>query len=172
MKRTGPTAGQIVTASGLAMVVAAAVAAGLSMVAKPSDYRERLAAVERSTDEAAGLLRQRRAGQAFGKGAVCVGDPEAAAERLRAELTGAAASARLEHPSVAVTAKPASGQAIAPLLIRVEAAGGYDAALTAIDRLSAVRPVMFIDSIDIVSKTSFVTLAITGRAYCSAARSS
>jgi hypothetical protein len=172
MKRTGPTAGQIATASGLAVVVAAAAAAGLSAVAKPSDYAERLAAVERSTDEATALLRQRRAGQAFGKGAVCIGDPATAAERLRYELTGAASSARLEHPTVTVMARPASGRVIAPMEIRLEAAGGYDAALTAIDRMSNVRPVIFIDSVDIVSKTSFVTLAITGRAYCSAARSS
>jgi len=158
-----------------ALMVAIAVASavmtvwGASSLAKPSDFDARLAAVDHASQSAARMLRPSDRRPIPPAGAICT-TAVVGAPKLRAELERQIVAAGLQASGVAVAAsEPAAASSpLAPLKVTLEAHGSYDGAMALIGRLAEARPLVFVDTADLVSKTSEVSLSITGRAYCSA----
>ena len=169
MSARKPALASAVAGVGVALVCAVLSAAVLAAVARPRDFGLRLAKVEADAASAERLLHKRDLPQALPADGVCPSLSPEAAQRLRSDLARVGEAFRLEHIVVEVAPEPPArgSDPLAALRIRLEASGQYDAALGALSRLEDVRPIVFIDSADIASKTSFVTLAVSGRAYCS-----
>ena len=169
MSRRPLLAAELGLAAGLALVCALATVFVSSALAKPNRLDARLLTASRNADLATRLLGQDRATAQLGGNSTCAADLPVEAARLRRELTAMTAALQLQHATVEVSPEP-TGRAgvLAPLRIRLSASGSYDAALGTLGRLTAARPVVFIDTVDLTSKTSFVTLAISGRVFCSA----
>ena len=89
--------------------------------------------------------------------------------RLRDAVAAAASASGVGKPLVEVRpASPSAGEnTLSAVTFRIEAEGGYEAALDLLARISDVRPVIFVDTVDLRSATSFVTISVSGRAYCS-----
>jgi hypothetical protein len=164
-----PTALELGLAVGLALLCAVAVAAGLGRLAQPSRFDARMAIVERDSEHAATLLRA--PSSIGGANLTCSSASSAEGERLRGQLAAMASTLPLQHASVEVSPEPAPpASTLATLAVRLSGAGPYDAALAALGRLAAIRPLVFVDTVDLTSKTSFVTFSISGRVFCAAPR--
>jgi hypothetical protein len=157
----------VIAAAAVALSAAVVSVVALPTLAEPEDFDARLAAAESNAERAAAVLRQKDLAPAFPEGALCAGSLAAGAEALKGQLSALAQAARLQNVSIEVAPAASRGGALAPLAMRLEASGPYDGALAAIQQLSALRPLVFVDAVDLGSKTSFVTLSISGRAYCS-----
>jgi hypothetical protein len=152
-----------------ALACALASAAGLVVVARPSHFAARLGAVEADADQAGKLLRQAPLQPAAA--ALCSSALSSEADALRAQLTGLAGGLGLQHPVVDIAPDPAPRPGrLAPLRIKISGAGSYEAVLGVVGRLAAVRPSVFVDTVDLTSRTSFIAFAVTGRVFCSAPR--
>lgn len=157
-----------VPALGLALTGLVA-AVGLAALATPSDFDARLAAVERDTEVARRQLRQRAPADALPIDGACRAASAREIAALRTALGRTAETFRLQSVTVEVEPDPAADSArLTALRIRMDASGPYDAALGALQHLSTVRPMVFVDQVDLASKTSFVTLSVRGHAFCSA----
>lgn len=162
--RTGEWALAVVVAAG----VAVAAALGLGALSRPSDLDGRLAAVRQDAEDAQQLFR-RRSASAAPADAICRGAPATGAAKLKDALAAASSASGVTKPLIEVRPGPPgpSENKLSGLTLHIEAEGGYEAALDLLARLSDIRPVVFVDTVDIRSSNSFVTIAISGRAYCS-----
>jgi hypothetical protein len=142
---------------------------GLSELSRPANLEGRLAAVQQDAEEARQLFHRRSTSTAPAD-AICRAAPATGATRLQDALGAATAASGVLQPAVEVRpGRSGDGQdRLSALMLRVEAQGSYEAALDLLARLSDVRPMIFVDTVDIRSATSFVTITISGRAYCSA----
>lgn len=167
MSRKEPVAIETILAGVVAGVVAVLGALVLAATAKPQDFKARLAALEADTAEAAQLTG--RNGMAAPAGAVCGSADDAEGARLQAQLVRVAQQTGLQNPTVEVrNAGPAGSKAkLGALTVKLEATGGYDSALRLLEQMGGLRPTIFIDTFDITSKTTAVSVAVEGRAFCS-----
>lgn len=156
-------------AAGAAVVLATVAVFALTVTSRPSELVSRLAAVEANAEEARQLFRRRVAASAPAD-AICRAEPGAAAAKLRSEIAAVVAGSGLAEPVVEVRSTPQGGGAnrLSALAVRVETQGSYEAVLGLLAQLSNVRPIVFVDTVDLRSATSFVTLSVSGHAYCSA----
>jgi hypothetical protein len=152
-------------ATGLAVVAAAAAVFGLLALAKPDHFDERLVAIHDQS-----LLAKQMAAKTspplFPPDALCKLAPQAEAEKLNVDLRAAAQAAQLKQMDVQVTPQAATDEDLLPLTVRVDASGDYESILGLLQRLSSIRPLLFIDTVDLASKTSFVTFTLSGRVLC------
>jgi hypothetical protein len=161
---TGP--GLAVAGAVVGGAVAIAAAMGLSALARPADQAVRLAELNRKIDRIEVLRRAPADGATYPKGAVCrdgVGRGAILVEQaLRADLGQARLVRVAFDPSTAV-----EGEGLLAVSFRFETLGSYEDAMGLLRGLDAARPTIFADSVDLVSKTSAVSLQFSGRFYCS-----
>lgn len=160
----GPGLAVAAAVAGGAMAIVAAT--GLSALARPAQRAERLAQVEAKLDRLETL--QRGAGgeePPYPRGAICregVGRGAGLVEqKVRAQLGQARLAAIAFEPSVPV------GDSLMAVSFRFETEGPYEDAMVLLRGLDAARPTLFVDSVDLASKTSVVSLRFSGRFYCS-----
>jgi hypothetical protein len=163
-RASGP--GLAVAAAMMGGAMAVVAAAGLSALARPADRAARLAALERKLDRIETLQRAANTGGlAFPRGALCrqgVGRGAGLVEqKLRAGLGQAKLAAIAFEPSIPV------GDSLLAVNFRFETVGSYEDAMVVLSSLDAARPALFADSVDLVSKTSAVSLRFSGHFYCS-----
>ncbi|SFJ79879.1 hypothetical protein [Caulobacter sp. UNC279MFTsu5.1] len=162
-RANGP--GLAVAAAMIGGAAAIVTATGLSALARPDDRAVRLAQVERKLDRIETLQRGGDGGPAYPRGAICregVGPGAGAVERkLRAGLGQAKLAAITFEPSTPV------GDSLLAVNFRFETIGSYEDAMALLSDLDAVRPTLFADTVDLVSKTSAVSLQFSGHFYCS-----
>jgi hypothetical protein len=141
----------------------------LIIVARPSGFSARTAEVAADQAAAASLSHGSPAPLAFPAKAVCSEPVAIAAEALRRRVQADAAAVNVAVDPVALTPGPADHGAgsLAPVAVQFEATGAYDAVLGLLGRMSRQQPQVFIDSLDLQSKLSVVTLKLGGRIYCS-----
>lgn len=167
MSRNGASGpGLAVAAAIVGGAVAIVTATGLSALARPEDRAARLAEVERKLGRIETLQRGAAEGGAtYPRGAVCregVGLGAAAVERkLRAGL----GQAKLE--AIAFEPSTPAGDSLLAVNFHFETVGSYEDAMALLGALNATRPALFADSVDLVSKTSAVSLQFSGHFYCS-----
>lgn len=155
-----------ILAAGLALCAAVVMGVTVASLSTPKAFEPRTSKLEQGTDEVRGLLRM-RAASGLETGVICAGDPAAAARRLREAIGQDAGLLRLTLTSLDVSVEGAEGAGLSTLRIRLDASGGYDAALGLLERIDGHNPQVFADTVDLVSKTSSVTIRFSGRAFCS-----
>jgi hypothetical protein len=157
-----------VLAAGLAAAGAIGAVLGAAHLARPDDFAARLAVVEQK------MARVRELGAGAGRPDTFPADAACAqtargAEDVRRQIAGLASQLNLEVSQLDVAPTPPAGSSrLAPLQLRFEVDGPYAGAVDLVRRLETVRPMVFVDTVDLTSKTSSVTLAVSGRAFCSA----
>lgn len=162
-RSNGPGLAVVAAMAGGAMAIVTAT--GLSALARPSDRAARLAEVERKLDRVEALQRGTSDGPTYARGAICregVGRGAARVEdKLRSNLGQAKLTAITFDPSMPV------GDSLMAVSFRFETVGSYEDAVALLRGLDEARPGIFADSVDLVSKTSAVSLQFSGRFYCS-----
>ena len=158
--------GLAVAAAMIGGAVAVVAATGLAALARPADRAERLAQVERKLERLETLQRGAAGeGPTYPRGAICregVGRGVGLVEqKVRAQLGQARLTTIAFDPSTPV------GDSLMAVGFRFETEGSYEDAMTLLRGLDAARPTLFVDSVDLVSKTSTVSLRLSGRFYCS-----
>ena len=159
-----PLIGGAVAAAVAAAMAAFAVLSGLST---PPRLEHRIDAVEANIERTRAVFGRPREPSHYLVDPLCHASPSNAADLVRAELTRTASQAGLAAPSVTVaggSADPANQTY--PVMFTVDATDRYDLVLGFLDRLAQSEPEVFADSVDLVSKTSAVSLKLTGRVEC------
>lgn len=163
-RSNGP--GLAVAAAVLGGVVAVAAATGLAALARPVDRAARLAELDRKLDRIEALQKSASGAPAFPRGAVCrdggMGGAGVVEQTVRAGL-GQARLVRIAFDPAA----PIDGAGLSVVGFRFETLGSYEDAMTLLGGLAAARPTLFADTMDLTSKTSAVSLQVSGRFYCS-----
>lgn len=167
MNRKQPSVHAAMSAVAIATLGALATALGLAHLAAPRDMRPRLEALAGQAQHLRSDLQPVASAPLIPAGAICR-DTEAAAKTLRDSLTGAANQAGLGLEMIDARADvAANGTAkLAAVRLRFTATGSYESVIGLIAALSRQRPELFADNVDIVSKTSNVSLTFSGRAFC------
>lgn len=145
--------------------VAIVTATGLAVLARPVDRAARLAELERKLDRLETLQRSAADGPTYPRGAICregAGRGTGIVEqKLRAQLGQAKLASIAFEPSTPVA------DSLMAVSFRFETVGSYEDAMALLRGLDAARPTLFADSVDLVSKTSAVSLRFSGHFYCS-----
>jgi hypothetical protein len=144
--------------------------AELSAMAKPRDYDARVAAADEKAHRLQRVLRANAPNGPFGWDAICRQPPAREVQQLRKDITAQAEAAKLTLASLEVGPdyQASLGETLSPLRVRLEAEGGYEGALGLLAGLAEAKPSLFIDTLDLSSRTSSVSLKLSGRVYCSA----
>jgi hypothetical protein len=167
--KTTASPAEIAVAVLLAAGLALGGALGLRAIAKPPHFDGRLASISADAVQAKDLLARRDERQPQFD-AVCPRPTVAAAEKLRGDLAALAAGSHLEAAQIEVRPEfdaVAAGR-LQPLDVRFQASGPYEAAVTALGAVAALRPALFLETVDLQAKVSVVALSFKGRVYCSA----
>jgi hypothetical protein len=150
----------------LALVLALATAATLKLIATPSNYADRLAAVEQKALRAERLAALPGDGSAYPKGAVCEGINGTAFDNVRQKLDVAAAAEGLAPMPVLWGAPIDAGGRIAPLPFTLQVEGPYEKVAALLDRLSRSTPAIFVETTDLTAAGPGARLALSGKVYC------
>lgn len=151
--------------AGVAALCALAAGVALTVLSRPSGLEDRLEGIERRADQTAQLLRPRRE-VGLAPDAVCTGDIGRQVATLRSAVSKLGAEQDLELSSLDIAPEAPGRSGLTPVRIRFEASGGYEAALTLLDRMGRIQPQVFADTVDLVSQTSSVDLSFSGRVFC------
>lgn len=156
-------------AAGLGLMATLAAAFILASVASPKDFNARLAKVDADLDSAARAARPSRTAPGFAPDAICTGGVANAQQALITSLTGQASQSKLTLSGVDITpASPMEGAKLTAVSVRFVAAGPYEGVMSLLDQLSRSRPILFVDSMDLVTRDSSVALTFSGRLFCAA----
>lgn len=163
-KLNGP--GQAVAATLAGALAAVLAAAGLAALARPADRAARMAALEIKLDRLHRLDRPPVGGRVHPKGAVCRDGATRGAAMVEQKLRAGLGQAKLVRisfePQVAI-----SGAVPSAVALRFETEGSYEDATALLSALDTVRPAIFVDTVDLETRTSAVSLHFSGRFYCS-----
>jgi hypothetical protein len=150
----------------LALAVAAVSTAALKLLATPSDYGVRLAAVEQKVTRAERLAAAPGDSAAYPKGAVCEGVSDSGFEKVRQGLDQAAAEQGLQALQVAWGTPIDAGARVAPLPFSLRVEGPYEKVVTFMDRLSRGAPMIFVDAADVTASGLGAQLTLSGKVFC------
>lgn len=150
-----------------AVALASAVLTGVlvTVLSKPTDFEDRVAVLTART-ELAERMTQRSLGGAAEPLGVCGTGPASQIQALKDEIAADATRLSLQAGPVEARLADLTGRGVTPIALRLEVSGSYQGAMSLLDTLSARRPMVFVDTIDLVSKTSNVTLTVQGRVFC------
>ncbi|ATQ43427.1 GspMb/PilO family protein [Caulobacter mirabilis] len=149
----------------LAVLVVSALSWGLGAAARPSDYRQRMAAVNRTLSEIERAGPQKPS--AYGATTLCRTSALAAAGALRARLAQQSTAAGLTARQLAVTAGSGGGYPrLTAIDVSYAAEGPYDGVRRMLGSLGAGGPEVFIDQFEIKPAGDKTTVKIKGRAFC------
>lgn len=156
-------------AAAVALSCALAFSLALAALSTPKDFTEGLSSIAGQADQAAKLLQRGQRDERLAKGQVCSRPVEEEAQVLQTSLAGQASQLRLSLSNVDVRAGERTDprSRLTPVLIRFEVSGAYGDAVAMLDGLGAAQPEVFVDTVDLASNTSSVTLAFSGRVFCS-----
>lgn len=160
----------VVTVMTAGAIAAVALFIILSMLAKPSDFSARASAIEAKTERAESLFRAGTGANAFAPGSVCEQGVEAQASALKAHVQSTAQGAGVTLASLgAAPAGPGQdGVTLSAVGLQFQASGRYDQVMGLLAGLANSRPAIFVDTADLISRTSSVDLKFQGRVFCSA----
>lgn len=150
-----------------AVALACAVVTGglVTVLSKPAGFDDRVAVLNARTDLAERMTQRNLGGASASLGA-CASGPSGQIAVLKDEIAADAQRLSLQSGPVETRLASLSERGVTPIGLKVEVNGSYQAALSLLDALSARRPMVFVDTIDLVSKASTVTLTIQGRVFC------
>ena len=169
MSPRGPEVKAVAGAVLLGLLLAIGGYWALSALSTPQHFGSRLADAEARITRAQSLANQPHDASVYLRHALCRGSPDQVADMVRMEVARAAEQARVTAPQVVVTPVDAQGGEAGayPVMFTVETMDRYDLVLAFLGRLSQAEPQVFADTLDLTSKTSAVSLKLTGRVLCS-----
>jgi len=139
----------------------------LSKIATPADLSARLTAAGAQVDRAQRLAGGGADPAAYGKGALCSQPAEVAAPAIRSGALAIANAAGLSATDVKALPRRLDFEHGTPSVdLQIRADGRYDAIVQMLGRLSAARPQIFVDTLDLESRTSAVSLKLSGHVFC------
>ena len=163
-KLSGPGLAVVATlAGGLAALLAAT---GLAALARPADRATRIAALEVKLDRLHRLDRAPVGGLVYPKGSVCRDGAVRGAAMVEQTLRAGLGQAKLVRISFEPEAASLDATPTA-VALRFETEGSYEDATALLSTLDTVRPAIFVDTVDLETRTSAVSLHFSGRFYCS-----
>ncbi|WP_165189877.1 hypothetical protein [Caulobacter soli] len=157
--------GLAVAAAMIGGAMAIATATGLSALARPDDRAARLAELDRKLERIETLQRADAGGPAYPRGALCREGVGRGVGIVEQKLRGGLGQAKLA--TIAFSPSTPVGDSLLVVNFRFETVGSYEDATALLRSLDAARPILFADSVDLVSKTSAVSLRFSGHFYCS-----
>ena len=157
----------VLTAGALAAVAFFVI---LSVLAKPRDFSTRASEIETKAGRAESLFRTGTNANAFAAGSVCEQGVEAQAVAVKARVQAAAQGAGVTLASLgAAPAGPGQdGMTLSAVGVQFQASGRYDQVMGLLAGLANSHPAIFVDTADLVSRTSSVDLKFQGRVFCNA----
>lgn len=139
----------------------------LAAIARPTDLKARVAALEVQAERTQTLLRRRGGNADYPAGSVCPGLTETQLEPIRKQLGMAITGSNLSLGKISVArSSTPSLEAITPIDVSFETNGAYEATLLMLDNLSRQTPLLYVDTVDLRSRTGSVNLQLSGRIYC------
>jgi len=152
------------------VVCALTMGLGLASLSSPSDFVDRVDALETRTQASQDLIRKSRAAPVFAADALCHRDADRQAQGLRAELAALATQTNLTLDGLDTHLESPSetASALAPVRLRFTTTGSYENVVLLLQNLSRHRPELFADTVDLTAKTANVTLTFSGRVFCAA----
>ncbi len=167
MKPVRPSAGTLVT--GLAVVGLLAVVSGvlLTKLSRPVGFDERLAALTARTALAERLVRHNAVAGPLAPRGACASGPAGQLQALKDELAANATRLDLQPTMVDARIAPAGlTPGVTAIALKFEVVGSYAGAMGLLDTLSRRNPAIFAETVDLVSRTSSVSLSFVGRVLC------
>jgi len=160
----------IALAAGMAVLFAASIGLSLAALAKPSETDARISVRQQKIRALEQVFQARTSPRLYPADAICRQRPDQAAAQLRTLITGQAQAAKLAVTAVEIGSDPQAplGETLAPLRIQLTTQGAYDATLSLMATMARYRPMIFVDAVDLSSKTSSVSLKFSGHLYCAA----
>lgn len=141
--------------------------AGLAILAAPPDFDERMDALEMRKREVQRSFTRLGAAPADADRVLCRQTTAQLSQELRAALTTHATQAGLSLSGVEIGPDGSVlGETLVPVRVRFEVEGAYDGVIGSLDLLGQLRPSIFVDTVDLTSKSTGVTLSLTGRVFC------
>jgi hypothetical protein len=167
MKRPSVPGRDYLLLAGAAAAAAVVTGVVLAQTAMPSNFAQRLAALDQKTEKIHRWA-LRPGAPDFPQGAVCTGGAVRGEAALRARIAAEAQASQLGLSTLEVRLDPDGRpeRSLEPLDVTFEVKGTYQAGLDLMARLALVRPLIFAEAVDLTSNTSSVTLKVYGRAYC------
>ncbi|MBO9709875.1 MAG: hypothetical protein J7521_16865 [Caulobacter sp.] len=157
------TLGAVLTGASCALLFGA----GLSVLARPADLKDRLNVLDGQAERAQALLRRRGGSHDYPPGSVCAGVAPAQLEPVRQRFSALATVTPGQPARVQLTpSAPADLERIAPVSVRIEAEGEYAPMLSALDALSRSQPLLYADVVELRPHDHLVSLQFSGRFYC------
>lgn len=141
----------------------------LCVLATPHDFSERTAALSNRAAAARKLIAATPADGSID--AVCQRTVGAEVDAQKRALAALATQSGFQLAGVEVAAEGANSggrSALAAVRLEFAGSGSYEAAMQMLDALSRSRPQVFVDTLDLTSKTSSVDLKFSGRVFCAA----
>lgn len=141
--------------------------AALSALSTPSRLRGRVEALEASIERTQGILSRPRDPAHYLSAPLCHARAAEAGNIVRQEISAAAKASGLAAPTVTMSpnVEDLASQTF-PVMFTVDVTDRYDLVLGFLGRLAQSEPEVFADSLDLTSKTSAVSLKLTGRVEC------
>lgn len=150
----------------VALVVTTATAGALKLLATPTGYDERLAAVEQKVARAERLAQMPGDSAAYPKGAVCEGLNDAGFQKVRQGFEEAATAEGLQGIQIIWGEPINAGARIGPLPLSLRVEGPYEKVASFMDRLARGAPAVFVDTADIVASGAGAQLSLSGKVFC------
>lgn len=150
-----------------AVALACAVLTGglATLLSKPTGFEDRIAVLTARTDLAERMI-QRGLGGATEPLGACISGPSGQIQALKDEIAADAQRLSLQSGPLETRLADLTEGGVTPIGLKLEVRGSYQAAMSLLDTLSARRPMLFVDTVDLTSKSSSVTLTLQGRVFC------
>jgi hypothetical protein len=151
-----------------AVVCGAVLWSGLAALATPADYPARRAALAERVAQLEQAAKLPAPAGGYGARAVCTAldEPQLAIVRQAIQAAAGPNGVRISYLATQPSGEGRDGVRIAPVALRLRAEGSYDALSGFIDRLALVRPVIFVDQLDLQAAAPDVVLKLTGKVFC------
>lgn len=160
---------EIILAVSIGVLAAVVLGSALSRLGTPEGFSGRLDVLSTQVariKKSAGLAQRSGA-----LGAVCERHASDQASLLTKILPAMATQYGVQLSSAEATPEePNSGGAapLAPVHLQFGASGSYEGVMGLLDSLSRSKPQVFVDTLDLTSKTSSVEVKFSGRVFCAA----
>lgn len=151
-------------AGGVAIIFALSLAA----ITSPARLEPRLGDLEAGAQKLGRVDRHDRGLAQYPTDAVCSRGTAAQGNELRSSLKAlvAAQSLALDNLSVGPDDQTPLSETLSAIRVRIQVSGSYEGAVAMLQSLSQMRPTVFVETFDLTSKTTSVSLSLSGRVFC------
>lgn len=139
----------------------------LTWLSKPAEYASRVAEVTHRLDRAEALASVAAIDGTHSPHAVCPSPSGDSLGAVKTTFLAAASGSGLASPVITLSPLDAGENApLAPVRVSMQATGSNEAIMGLLGQLERGAPELFVDRLDLRSKSSAVDFVLTGKVYC------